>query len=163
VPEIILGGTKFNVGRLASAWQTFEIQPLLGPGVMELFRVFEALPKILDGGSVADMDAMALLPSVAPVIGSALSKIPPRDLRQLTETLLSATTVEIAGRSVNLVEVYAATMQGRTIDTWKLLFVALKENYPDFFGLFAAKGGSKAAASGSGASSTLGTSPPATA
>lgn len=158
---LTLGGDKFTVNPMASAWESFTLQPLMAP-VLELFNEADKIPEILAslaGTDLAELDVMQVLPAVPPVaraVARALGKIPPPDLAAICKALFAVVIVEPNGASkgVVLADVFAILMRGRTLDTWRLLYACVRENYPDFFALLPARGGAQKAESPTAVSNT---------
>jgi hypothetical protein len=123
---LTLSGNTFVVP-LLPAMRSFLLQPKIAPAVGAVFGALAPLAKGDMGG--ADVEALA------PLLGGFFAKLGPADLEEVVRTLLDGATMDgtplfsAAGDTFNL------RMQGRTLDTWKLLAFAVKVNYPDFFGL----------------------------
>ena len=149
-----LGGQTLEVFPLPSAWDSFALQPLIGPAVLELVGIIEAAPQLAAlGGSEADV--FRALPLIAPALKKALRSVLPADLRAIMDALFDPVMVETApGVKVAFKTVGAAMMMGRTLDTWRLLVACIRENYPDFFALLPGKDAAAPEASDSKASTT---------
>lgn len=131
---VIIGGTQFFVGKLKGT-QTFKLQPMLMPAVSALGGIIEKLKP--------DSDVTEFLPAIA----EFFQRLPADDLVHVMRELLSNTYFIKDGSSFPLfggttgVDMFDHVMQGRTLDTWHLLWESLRLNYADFF---AALGGSGA-------------------
>lgn len=154
-----IGGNKFGVTPLFAV-RSFTLQAKLAPALSEiaelvvpLWRGFkkgkaskavptdetapkpdEAPKKLVD---VLDFEEVA--PLIAPAITHFFGKMPPDDLELVIRELLGKATMDgkpLFGHAGG--DPFDLWMQGRTLDTWKLLGFALKVNYPDFFGSLAA-------------------------
>lgn len=101
-------------------------------------------------GALAGMDVIKVLPAALPALGQVFSEMPEGELERLTRTLLADATCNkirlfggVPGTSATA-DLFDTIMQGRTLDTWALLWHALEVWYPDFFGraraLFASGG-----------------------
>lgn len=123
--DITLGSNLFCVPALP-AMRAFALQPRVAPAVATLVATLGEM-----GGTLAEMDVAAL----GPAMSKFCAALPAAELEAVTRELLADATVD----GVQLLPVFDAKMRGRTMDTWRLLWHALKVNYPDFFGLLAAR------------------------
>lgn len=171
-PELTLDGSLFVVTPM-TAMRSFVLQPRLAPVLAEAGALFYALlgglarsqgaesqeDVKLDVGALldADLDVNA----IAAGMGRICAKLPPGELQAITRELL-------AGATMDGVQLFAAVqgdgdpfdirMRGRTLDVWRLLWHALRVNYPDFFMALGGSGKPRPGANPSAASSTSGTS-----
>jgi hypothetical protein len=102
--------------------------------------------------SMADLlgsDVMKVLPLAMPAIGNIFASMPAGELETITRELLGEAslrrgkvTMKLFGASAG--DPFDQIMQGRSLDTWKLLWYALEVWYPDFFEIAAGlKGGAQ--------------------
>ncbi len=140
-----IGDRTYTVNPLP-AMQTWRLQPKLAPAAGELAALYawfvrESL-RITDGGRVdVGNDVLRLLPELADQLPNAAAAIrricdvlPPGDLELITRTLLR--TAKCDGKPLFTDgggDPFDILMQGRTMDTWKLLVFAVEVSYPDFF------------------------------
>lgn len=112
-----------------------------------------------DAEKLLDSDVLKVLPQAVPHIGEIFAQMPPSELERITRALLSDAKCDglpLFGSPGG--DAFDLLMQGRTLDTWRLLWHALEVWYPDFFGLARSWFVAGAKANPSGASTT---SPPA--
>lgn len=107
-------------------------------------------------------DVLKVLPHAMPAIGNVFSSMPAGELETITRELLGDATLRRGKTPMKLFgapagDPFDQIMQGKSLDTWKLLWHALEVWYPDFFGLAAGLTGGAEKESPSGESST---SPP---
>jgi len=148
-PTITLGGDVFTLSLLGFE-ETCDLQPIVAPLLGDIGRLFalaigEASKLDMSTGDLAEADVLTLLPKLGGALGDAgdilasiARKLPAESLRTLRRTLLQGATMNgkplyptVEGGPVMI----NVLMQGRTLDGWRLLLFALKENYPDFFAL----------------------------
>lgn len=173
--EVKIGKDVFTVSPL-TAMRSFVLQPRIGPVLAEAGALFFGVVRDVatKAGDDVEVDVRALLESevdldkVAASLGRLFGKLAPAELESITRELLAGSTmngamlfaaVDGAGDMFNVL------LRGRTLDVWKLVWHALRVNYPDFFGALAGSAvlQSAGAASPSAGSSTSPTSGPATA
>ncbi len=120
---------------------TFILQPLIAPPLIEVIGTL--LPLAMSGVelSIDTVDVAELIPALSRFFG----KLTPKDLEYITRSLLNGATCEGVQLFGDKGDPFNAVMMGRTVDTWRLLFLSIRVNYPDFFGLLGAKGKSAAA------------------
>ena len=146
IPTRVIGGNTFTVAALP-AMRSFCLQPRIAPAVAEALG---AIGGIVGGGDgVADRDVSGL----APAIGKFFSKLPAGELEEIVVELLTGATCD--GRTLFNGTAHGAPfdliMQGRTLDTWRLIAFAVEVNYPDFFDLLRGAAGKRPAAAASAA------------
>ncbi len=143
---IVLGKNKFVVPR-PGHMRTFALQQRLFPIAGSLASVFVTLIGQTDLSKIMEKDILETLPAALPRLGEIFSSMPPGEIEFLTRTLLGdpktgAAPLEVA--TVDGAALFAAgkdgdafdlVLQGRTMDTWKLLAHAMEVYYPDFFAL----------------------------
>ena len=138
---------------------------LLGASASEPFelrREAETRPVLVWAGSepraaLLDVDVQQIAELALPALERACRLLPRGELATITRELLEGATlvgpagaVLLFGQQIgpNVVDTFDSAFRGRTIDTWRLLWFALRTHYPDLFGLLAARGGTaKATAS----------------
>lgn len=160
---ITLGNNKFDVP-LPRGMRSFSLQQRILPVAGRVANVFLALvgADLKEFDKLFEADVLRVLPQALPAIGEIFALMPPNELEMITRELLSGATcdgVPLFGASAG--DPFDALMQGRTIDTWQLLWHAIKIWYPDFFtraGMLLASSGAKVKPSE--ASSTSQTSGP---
>lgn len=92
---------------------------------------------------IDDPEFLKTLSQAIPSLGEVVASMPEGELERLTEALLGDATVSGWGTKAPVklfdkdkgVRTFDQVMQGRTIDTWKLLWHAVQVWYPDFFSL----------------------------
>lgn len=152
MPKVKIGPTTFDVP-LPRGMSSFALQQRVAPiatrivEVLASFLAIDSLPTKEDGTiDLEAIDVGDVLPKVLPAIGSAFSSLPAGELEAVTRALLAdAKVVGIPGAPQGIA-LFASTplgsagadyfdevMQGRAIDTWRLLWEAIKIWYPDFF------------------------------
>lgn len=104
---------------------------------------FDDLGELAEGLDIESLDTS----QITPLVSRFCQALPAAELKSLTRDLLNGATCNGATLFGPGGGVFNAVMQGRTVDTWRLLFHALRVNYPDFFAVFAAKDGGKRAES----------------
>jgi len=151
--ELVLGGNVFVVNPL-SALRSFALQPRIAPPLAEVFGVLASLKTtVQSAGNALEMadkvgienllDADIDIESVIPVVGRFFSKLPADELMSLVRELLSGATMDNIPLFTANGDPFDVKMRGRTMDTWKLMWHAIKVNFPDFFGLLGASVGAK--------------------
>lgn len=133
--EIKLGTNIFNVTPLP-ALKSFVLQPRLAPAVVE---VFGALGMAASAGDIGGVDISVL----APMVGSFFSKLPAAELELVLRELLGTATMDGTPLFTANGNPFDVLMRGRMLDVWKLLWHAVRVNYPDFLGLLGASGEAK--------------------
>jgi hypothetical protein len=133
MPERVINGNTFQVEALP-AMRSFALQARIAPALGEVIGVAAG---ILTGGGIDTADVAEL----APVLGRFFAKLPSAELQDVTRELLTGATMDgvplfTSGQG----DPFDLKMRGRTLDVWKLLWFSLEVNYPDFFGLLAARG-----------------------
>lgn len=115
-----------------------DILPVVG-------RVVAVIVSMLGGakqpGDILESDLDRVLPAALPHIGRIFADLPRGELERLTRELLGPGPNGDPGATCNKIQLFGAKdgdtfgalMQGRAIDTWKLLWHALGVWYPDFF------------------------------
>lgn len=84
----------------------------------------------------AEKDVASVLPAVIPYLGQVFSEMKPGELEAIARELLrDATCNKLPLFTATDGDAFDGLLQGRTVDTWKLLWHALKVWYPDFFQL----------------------------
>lgn len=135
---IKIGNNTFDVpapGGMRSFALQQRILPVAG-------RVANVIMKVLDasGGSrfnmasLLDADAMQMLQDVMPQVAEVFSAMPPGELEAITRILLTDAKIDnMPLFPPSGPNAFDGFMQGRTVDTWRLLWHALEVWYPDFF------------------------------
>lgn len=172
MPQITIGGTVFNVEPM-DGLRSFDLQPRIAPIVGELVRVVTGALETgmikagADGKpgelSLDNLDTGPLLEVALPALTRVCGMLPRGELGTITRELLTGATVIGAQGAALLfgapvpggatVDTFGQLMRGRTLDTWRLLFFALRTHYPDLFGLLAARGGAATATANPSATS----------
>lgn len=166
---IKLGEHTFNVPA-PGGMRSFALQQRIIPVAGRVANVFLQLLKatgvteLTNIKALIESDVMRLLPEALPALGQIFASMPPGELEAITREMLRDATCDkkalFGGPAGDLFE---GRMQGRTLDTWKLLWHALEAWYPDFFNLGTGLSATGAKATPSAESSTSTTSGPATA
>jgi len=109
-----------------TGWRSFLLQPRLAPALAEVAGALGSIAGKLDAEAIS---------TVAPFVGRAFAKLPPVELEAITRELLDGAMFLAGGKTPGapLLDTLDAAMQGRTLDVWRLLFEAVRLNYPDFF------------------------------
>lgn len=156
---IKLGNNTFEVPP-PTAMRSFALQQKLLPIVGRVANVFlQLLGLELDVTKLVMTDVMRVLPEALPYVGQIFSEMPDDELERLTRALLRdgkfgaglapPTAPLFSGGAAG--DAFDLLMQGRTTETWQLLWYAIEVWYPDFFaragGLFASVGVKKASPS----------------
>ncbi len=136
---IQIGNTKFEVPE-PSAMRSFALQqrvlPVAGRLVGVLLQVFGKTADF-DFEKFAELNVTQALPIALPALGEVVSLMPPGELEAITRELLRDATADgmkLVGTNA-AGDLFDTVMRGRTLDTWRLLWHALKVWYPDFFAL----------------------------
>lgn len=137
---IQIGKDKFDVPSPAGM-RSFSLQQRILPVAGRVVEVFAHLLQLAPGADITklfDADVLKVLPAAMPHIGRIFSEMQPGELEAITRELLRDATVSQGKAMLPLFgspggDVFDAKMQGRTTDTWKLLWYALEAWYPDFF------------------------------
>lgn len=112
-----------------------KILPIAG-NVVALFLHALGGKQPSDLNEFMEKDVLKVLPIVLPHLGNIFSSMPPGELESISRTMLGNATcnkLPLFGGSDG--DPFDALMQGKTIDTWKLLWHALGVWYPDFLSL----------------------------
>ncbi len=165
---ITIGKDTFNVPQ-PRGMRSFALQQKLIPIAGRIANVFLHFAGVGDIAKLMDEDVLKVLPKALPHLGQLFSEMPADEIETIARTLLGdprtgATAVEVA--TINKMPLFGGAagdlfdgmMQGRTIDTWKLLWHAIGVWYPDFLSLARVRIAEKAAASLSQESNTSDTS-----
>jgi len=138
--------------------KSFALQQRVVPIFMRiasaLFGAIKAAPKAFADVDVAnlklekllDIDTAAMIPllsEILPAFGEVFEQMPEGELEAVTRKLLGDATLSIAGGAQNIRLFGAASggdafdtlMAGRNIETWALVWEAIKVWYADFFAL----------------------------
>lgn len=132
---IIIGKNTFIVPA-PGGMKSFALQQKILPVAGRVISVFLQLLGA-SGSSVTKLleaDVLAILPQAMPHVGQIFGSMPAGELEAITRDLLQGSTcdkMQLFGAPGG--DPFDAIMQGRTMDTWKLLFHALEVWYPDFF------------------------------
>jgi len=147
--EVKLGGDTFFVVPL-KAGPAFDLEPLIFPIAAQLAAILKLSTKI---ETAADLLALDVDPDeIVRVAVGVCRQLPPDVMQTLRCGLLADSTcnnLALFGPD----GCFDQKMRGRSLDTWRLLWEALKANYPDFFGLLGRAGKAEQPASPSAASS----------
>jgi hypothetical protein len=157
---IELGKNKFNVP-VPKGMSSFALQQRVLPVAGRIIEVIAGLLAAtgdikgllgedgkLDADKLFSGDVLKVIPSALPAMGRVFSEMPSHELENLTRALLSETTCD----GVRLFhggggeDPFDLLMQGRALDTWRLLWHAIGVWYPDFFALARKSAGSLAPA-----------------
>jgi hypothetical protein len=144
--DLHLGSNVFCVVPLP-AMRAFALQPRVAPALAALASAVGGVK-----GDLGDLDVTALGPAMAQFCAA----LPSTELEAVTRELLAGCTVDglpLFGEA-GAPGVFDHKMRGRTLDVWRLLWHAVKVNYPDFFALLAARRAGEAVDAPSAASST---------
>jgi Phage tail assembly chaperone protein, TAC len=134
---IKIGNNVFEVPA-PSGMKSFALQQRILPVAGRVASVFIQLlgaSKVSDINDVLAADVLKVVPMALPAVGEVFSSMPPGELEAITRELLAQATCDrlpLFGSQKG--DAFDALMQGRTMDTWKLLWHALEVWYPDFFG-----------------------------
>jgi len=159
---IKIGGNSFDVPA-PGGMRSFSLQQRILPVAGRVANVFlqllsgSGVVSVADLSSVLEADVLRVLPIAMPAIGEIFSTMPKGELEGITRELLGDATcdkVPLFGSPKG--DAFDLMMQGRTLDTWRLLWYAMEVWYPDFFAR-AAKflGGVKANLSGTSSTSEM--------
>ena len=165
---IQLGPDKFEVPApkgMASFSLQQSIIPVAGRLVAVLATVVRETPRVgkdetseVDEGLLTRLfrsDVLKVLPAALPLLGRVFEEMPPGELERLTRTLLGDAKCNgsplFGGVPGGGADYFDAMLQGRTADTWALLWHALQVWYPDFFARVRALRGPEAKAKSSAA------------
>lgn len=131
---IELGKNKFLVP-VPGGMRSFALQQRIIPVAGRVAGVFVSLlGQGAEVATIADMDIAKVLPATLPHIGHVFSEMAPGELEWITRELLRDTKCDglpLFGSPGG--DAFDALMQGRTTDTWRLLWHAIEVWYPDFF------------------------------
>lgn len=130
-----IGKDVFEIGPMP-ALRSFTLQARIAPALAEVAGALARTGGSVDLGAV-DVEALA------PAVGRFFSKLPEPELEVVVRALLSNAKMNGLPLFTGAGDPVDALLAGRVLDVWKLLWFALQENYPDFFG---ALGGLSAAA-----------------
>lgn len=132
---IKLGAQTFFVpvpgGMRSFAFQQ-RVLPVAGRVVTVFMRLIGSASE--DPAGLLEADVMRVLPQALPYVGQIFSEMPPGELEAMTRELLKdakADKIPLFGSPGG--DAFDGLMQGRTMDTWHLLWHALEVWYPDFF------------------------------
>ena len=143
---IELGKNKFVVPP-PSGMRSFALQQRIVPVAGRVAGVFVSLLGTgVDVADIGEMDLTKVLPAALPHVGHIFSEMPPGELEFITRELLR--DAKFDGKPLFNApggDAFDSLMQGRTSDTWKLLWHAMEVWYPDFFALVRAPAGRTAA------------------
>lgn len=133
---IRLGNNVFEVPR-PGAMKSFSLQqrilPVFGRVAAVILKLLGMAPDS-DFGKLMEQDITKVLPQAIPYIGEIFATMPPGELEFITRELLTGATCDKMALFGNPAgDPFDALMQGRTTDTWRLLWHALEVWYPDFF------------------------------
>lgn len=143
--ELRIGERLYTVQPL-SAMRSFTLQPRLLPAVSEALALFFGLVRDVakSGGDEAKLDVGALLEAdvdldkLVQSFSRVAEKLPPAELEAITRTLLAGATCNgtllfaaVQGEG----DTFDVLMRGRMVEVWRLLWHAVRVNYPDFFAL----------------------------
>ncbi len=167
-------GIDFEVFPMEDPFEAFYLQPLIAPILLELFPAVVAIVKVFPKEKLAGLlalndqeveDFAQLAITSAPILRKAAEQLSrktsdaagaPTVLQEITGKLLKNATA--GGEEIYALDGKPAfSFKGRTSIIWRLIFMAVKENYADFFPKLRSANGSQAAAPAappSGASST---------
>lgn len=110
------------------------------PVASAVASVFVQLLQLKDGdfASLLQQDVLRVLPQALPYLGRIFSQMPDGEMDAILRTLLADATMnklKLFGGNGSGPELFDQVMQGRTVDTWKLLWYAFEVWYPDVFTL----------------------------
>lgn len=125
--EIKIGGNTFTVSPLPAS-KSFALQARIAPAIAEVFGV---IGKVRAGADIGSLD----VGEMATIVDKLAGKLPPAELEALLRELLATATMDNLPLFTSQGNPFEVRMQGRTIDTWKLLWHSIQVNYPDFFSL----------------------------
>lgn len=143
-----VGETEFQIPP-PKGMRSFALQQRIGPVVGNLIGAIVSvldMPGIGDVSKLLDSDVSKALPSALPALGGVLASMPQGELETLTKELLRDAKVKMGGAWVQLFggpasteadDLFDTVMAGRSLDTWRLLWHAVRVWYPDFFALAA--------------------------
>ncbi len=141
---LILGKDAFDVP-VPRGMASFSLQQKILPVAGRCVSVFVYLLGGKTGTDITtllEQDIMGALPVALPGLGQVFSEMPEGELEKLTKSLLGGTKVRLQNQGAWMPlfdgpggDLYDQVMQGRTMETWKLLWHALGVWYPDFFAL----------------------------
>lgn len=134
-PRLVIGKEVFDVPRL-TGMKTFTLQPLIAPPLIE---VIGTIAPLLMSGKEFSIDAVDVL-EIIPVLSKFFGKLTPADLEKITRELLNGATRDGHALFTENGDPFNVIMQGRTMVVWRLIWLSIQVNYPDFFGLLGAKG-----------------------
>lgn len=159
---IVIGKNRFDLPA-PGGMRSFALQQRILPVVGRIAGVFVQLTGgSPDPAALLDADVFKVLPLAMPYISEIFSSMPAGELETLTRELLKDATcdkTQLFGAPGG--DPFDSMMQGRTMDTWKLLWHAVEVWYPDFFVLARSSTATDKKASLSGESSTSTLSGPA--
>lgn len=164
-----IGKNSFSVQPLGFL-RSLYLQPKLAPVIAEVGRAIYMLVKgeladKLKAGKVTIEDLMGLDLAELPLDDLVVSvtriagHLQPKELEYITRELLYDATMDGLPLFAPGQDAIDGLMVGRMFDGWRLLFFAVKVNYPDVFSLSAATAASGAKHESSAASITSDTSP----
>lgn len=143
------------------AMRAFILQPKIAPAMSEVAR---AISQVIGSRNIGLL--MVGDTDVLDAIGACVTKfcetLPPKELEAITRDLLWSATRDNIPLFTSNGDTFDVVMRGHTMDVWKLLYLALEANYPDFFDVIGGFVKKLQAASPSEESSTLPPASPAT-
>lgn len=157
-----VGSQEFDIPA-PKGMRSFALQQRIGPVAGDLIGgVLSVVGGSVDANTLLETDVLVLLPKALPAIGQALSKMPPGELETLTRELLLEARIKQAnvwmplfgGPHAGADDLFDTVMAGKSLETWRLLYEAVRIWYPDFFAKFAAAQGLTAKAKSSTVSTT---------
>lgn len=168
---IRIGNDAFSVPT-PGGMRSFALQQRIIPVAGRVASVFlQLVGGAKDLPSLLEADVLRVLPQAMPHVGEIFASMPPGELEAITRILLgpgpSGEPGAVCDRNGLKLPLFGApggdtfdmVMQGRTVDTWKLLWHALEVWYPDFFGrarTFLAPGAKEKPSEASATSTTSG-------
>lgn len=148
--EINLGGNVFTVVPLP-AMRAFALQPKIIPVVAEVFSLLAGLTEGAAEGATSLSLGDLEVSKITPYIDKIAAKLQPEILEELIKKLLLGATMDGTQLFTAEGNPFDVKMRGRTLDIWKLLWHAIRVNYPDFFGMLPAVSASSVGVKGSAA------------
>lgn len=138
---IRLGKDVFNIP-VPSGMRSFSLQQKILPVAG---RVAKVILHFVGGKKnvteLFEQDVLNVLPAALPYVGEIFAEMPEGELEKITRILLGPSANGLPGATMNNKQLFGGPdgdlfdsyMQGRTIETWQLLWHALEVWYPDFF------------------------------
>lgn len=145
--------------------RSFALQQRIWPVAARLGAALAPLiPAWMSAEKLSDLDVAELaklLPQSLPLLGEVFAAMAPGELEGITRELLrdaKCNGAALFGSQKG--DAFDGLMQGRTMETWKLLLHAMEVWYPDFFGgargLLALRSAKESPSAGSSTSETAG-------